>query len=136
MLDDKQVRLLEAVADTIIPPDDWPGAVKAGVCRFIVELLGKEEQWRLPAYQEALAAIDRCALDALGLSFAELDGPGRTAILKMVENHEPSAVRAGTSATWLSVVARHCAEGYYADPGNGGNEGAKSWEMIGYKVTA
>lgn len=136
MLDDKQACLLEAVADTIIPPDDWPGAVEAGVCRFIVDLLGKEEQWRLPAYREALAAIDRCAFGAFGFSFADLDRPGRTAILTLVENQEPAAVRAGASAAWLKVVARHCAEGYYADPGNGGNEGAISWKMIGYKVTA
>jgi hypothetical protein len=30
-------------------------------------------------------------------------------------------------------LVNHAAEGYYSDPGNGGNRNARSWEMIGYQ---
>ena len=29
----------------------------------------------------------------------------------------------------------HAIEGYYSDPGNGGNHDSISWQMIGYRVT-
>ena len=36
----------------------------------------------------------------------------------------------GRHFAWLVDVVN---EGYYADPGNGGNDGAASWAMVGYE---
>ena len=46
----------------------------------------------------------------------------QTAALQKIEN-EP----------WFVNLAELAAEGYYADPENGGNAGAASWAMIGYQ---
>lgn len=74
------------------------------------------------------------------------------------EDRDPGALRAGTLAyvrahlppdieiklregataeptreEWFARLCDLVAEGFYADPGNGGNEGAASWRMIGYE---
>ena len=38
-------------------------------------------------------------------------------------------------ATFLGIAAEHAAEGFYSDPGNGGNIGSVSWAMVGFRVT-
>jgi gluconate 2-dehydrogenase gamma chain len=37
-----------------------------------------------------------------------------------------------TPAQFFQTVVEHVIEGYYSDPGNGGNREAVSWRMIGY----
>ena len=32
------------------------------------------------------------------------------------------------------MMVEHVLEGFYADPGNGGNRDAVSWKMIGYRA--
>jgi hypothetical protein len=32
------------------------------------------------------------------------------------------------------MLAEHCAEGFYSDPGNGGNHSESAWKMIGFEV--
>jgi hypothetical protein len=38
-------------------------------------------------------------------------------------------------AGFFQGAAAHAAEGFYGDPGNGGNHGEISWQMIGFTVT-
>jgi gluconate 2-dehydrogenase gamma chain len=33
------------------------------------------------------------------------------------------------------MLVNHTMEGFYSDPGNGGNRDAVSWKMIGFEVT-
>lgn len=106
--------LLRAVLDSIIPPDDDPGATDLGVDDFVVAILARER------------AVDALAIAAglagLGPGFIALDGTGRTARLAQV-----------AAEPWFVLLAELAAEGYYADPGNGGNRGARSWAMVGYE---
>ena len=38
--------------------------------------------------------------------------------------------------TFFRLLITHVMEGFYADPGNGGNRNGIAWQMLGYKVTA
>lgn len=109
---------LGPVVDLIIPRDSDPGALDLGTLDFVVELLGAE------ARDAELIARGLDALDAKakGGKFAALAPDEQLALLDAVEN-EP----------WFDRLVTITSEGFYADPDNGGNAGARSWEMIGYR---
>ncbi|NML11722.1 gluconate 2-dehydrogenase subunit 3 family protein [Sphingobium sp. AR-3-1] len=74
--------LLGAVADTIVPQTDTPGAVDVGVPALFDALI---KNWASPAralaLTSALAAIDKSAMDVAGRSFTALSSAQRHDIL-------------------------------------------------------
>ena len=118
----ERIGLLRAVMDRIIPRDQDPSATDLGVDRYILR------QMQLGAVSEAhgiLAGISALAETARlrqGSMFQDLSDDEQDQILREV-----------ASEPWFQVLAELVAEGYYADPGNGGNADARSWAMIGYE---
>ena len=106
--------LLRAVLDAIIPPDADPGATDLGVDDFILSILANERAPDEP--------MIRAGLEHLGRDFLALDAEARTARLKQF-----------AAEPWFTLLAELAAEGYYADPDNGGNRDARSWAMLGYE---
>jgi len=131
-----QRRCLEAVLDTLIPPDEWPGAVDAGVVDFLIPLLSHPDQQRIAGiYVDALDVIEREALRSEHkCSFADLPLDVRTEILHRLDRGEGKEATAYPFAWFLKWATDHAAEGYYADPSNGGNKHEVSWRMIGFEV--
>jgi hypothetical protein len=107
-----QQELLLAVIDRIVPADADPGALDLGTDAYV--------RRRLDA-QPALAAEIAAGLGALG-DFLALDAAGRDAALRAVE-----------SRAWFTALVELVQEGFWADPGNGGNRDALSWRIIGYR---
>lgn len=89
-LDEARLKLLTAIADTMIPETDTPGAVAAGVPRLISGLL---RDWAAKQTREDLIG----AIDAIGKlaggNFAALKIEERTALLKP---YDLAAVAPGT----------------------------------------
>ena len=85
--------LVAAVVDIIIPRTDTPGALDAGVPRFIEQMFkdvySKEEQAR---YLGALAAFERTG----DTPFLQLDAAGRTALVTRLHGE---AIASGTRST-------------------------------------
>lgn len=112
---------LRSAIDRIIPEDDFPGALQLGTDKFVIERLAAE-----PRVSEAvvagLAALDTRARQVSNQSFAALPPERRDGLLQEVEG-EP----------WFARLVTLVSEGFYADPDNGGNAGARSWAMIGYE---
>ena len=71
---------LEAVADTIVPRDEDPGAVDAGVPARIIAHLSTHADART-LYREGLELVDRLARQSGAPSFAALAAPARERIL-------------------------------------------------------
>ena len=135
MLEDSQLRCLEALLDTIIPPDDYPGAVEAGVCDYLLrQLIGGDLAELLPTYQRWLSDLDAEARAGWGKSFAELNMVESTSLLERVETGEVAADWSLQPAPFFRQIVEHCAEGYYSDPANGGNRDGIGWRMIGYEA--
>lgn len=134
MLDNSQMRSLEALLDAIIPPDDFPGAVEAGVSDFLLRQLAGDLAELLPTYQSWLSDLDVESRAIWGRSFAELDLEERTSLLVSVEQGEVATDWSLEPAPFFRQVVEHCAEGYYSDPDNGGNRDGIGWKMIGYEV--
>ena len=134
MLDDSQLRCLEALLDAIIPPDDFPGAVDAGVGDYLLHQLDGDLSALLPTYQQWLRDLDAESRAVRGRSFAELDLAERTSLLERIEQGEVATDWSLDPAPFFRQVVEHCTEGYYSDPDNGGNRDGIGWKMIGYEV--
>ena len=119
----QQTEALRAAVDRIVPADDYPSASAAGVGNFLALLMIREPRF-LPVYQKGLAALDAAA----PTSFAALDTARQDALLTQFETDE-------THGRFFRLLVQQTMEGYYADPGNGGNKNGVAWEMIGFRVT-
>lgn len=105
--------LLRAVIDRIIPDDDSPGALALGSDRFVLERLRAEAGDR---------ELIEGGLRDLPEEFATLLAGRQDAVLEALGN-----------PLWFQRLVVLVSEGFYADPGNGGNDGARSWALIGYR---
>lgn len=109
--------------DRIIPADDYPSGWDAGVGDYFVRLLTREPHF-VARYQNGLDALEAEAQAVTGGSFADMTAEAQDALL---ERAEPE---------FFALLVEQTMEGFYADPGNGGNKNGIAWDMIGYKVTA
>lgn len=112
---------LRAVLDRIIPADDDPGALDLGTDGFVRAALGRDAAALLPAVAAGLTTLDAEAQGRFGVAFTALPADYRDVLLG---EHG--------GASWFVALAELTAEGFYADPANGGNRDARSWTMIGY----
>lgn len=120
---DSQTETLRALVNCILPADDYPDGWDAGVGDFLARLLTREPQF-LFIYR---AGLDKVNADAPG--FPLLPADAQAAFLRSLE---PEAAQ----GAFFRLLVSHALEGFYADPGNGGNRDGIAWQMIGYTVTA
>ncbi|WP_188194795.1 gluconate 2-dehydrogenase subunit 3 family protein [Nonomuraea sp. SYSU D8015] len=129
-----QSATLRAVVDTVVPADDDPGGVEAGVLRYLAGQFRGDLAGLLAYYGAGLDAIDAEAREVYGAGFALLRPGRREALLKAVEAGDTHTPWPFDAATFVSTVVGHVMEGFYGDPGNGGNRDAVSWRMIRFEV--
>lgn len=127
-----EVETLGAWVDTLIPPDEDPGAREAGVVHYIDIQLTRWFRKYQPDYRAALAAIDRWARASRGRPFAALGLEAREEMLARMEKGEAEReyFPDGGKAAFELVLA-HAMQGFYGNPRHGGNRGYASWKMIG-----
>ncbi len=133
MFDATQYATLRAVIDRMIPRDDAPGGLDAGVDRYILHLLQHDGVGYSALYMSLLDALQHEAHVRHNLAFAQLSAHDADAILHAFARSESSAVLLANAAWCIATVAEHCAEGFYADPRQGGNHDTVSWQMIGFE---
>jgi hypothetical protein len=134
MFNERQQKTLRAALDCLIPPDDFPGAWDAGVGDYLDGLLRGDEAQLQPVYRLGLDALEAEAQAQYGTGFAELKAARQETLLKAVEEGEVDALWPIPARQFFALLNRHAAEGFYSDPGNGGNREAVSWQMIGFGV--
>lgn len=126
-------RLVDAIADQIVPPDQDPGGRDALVGEFIdVQLRGPYERY-LPAYRAGLAHLEQTSRALHGTSFLDVSFERQTAVLEALERDTvpPGIWKPGEAPAFFRLVCDHCLQGYYGSPRHGGNRGATSWKMLG-----
>jgi hypothetical protein len=121
-LESDERRLLRAAIDCIIPRDQDPGATDLDADAYIVAELAADHADDAAAILSGLAALDAEAMTRHGSSFERLDRGDQNALIAEIERQD-----------WFVLLCELTAEGYYADPGNGGNREARSWTMVGYE---
>ncbi|QYK41719.1 MAG: GMC family oxidoreductase N-terminal domain-containing protein [Paracoccaceae bacterium] len=116
-----QDRTFRAVIDRIVPQDRDAGALALGADDHARGILDGD-----PAAAAGLCpgldALDRDARLSHGAAFADLDAGARDALLEGI-------AREG----WFLRLVEIVCLGVYADPDNGGNRGAASWDWLGYR---
>lgn len=134
VLTEHQVKVLEAIAEQIIPTDQDPGARDAGAVNYIDRVLSGEQQKRLPLYIAGIQGIDETSRALFGQAFLELAFDQQTEVLKVLEAGTATGENwtKVSSAKFFSTVWNHVLEGFYGPPDHGGNKDYVSWKMVGY----
>lgn len=135
MISEQERHTLRALVDRLIPRDDFPSGWEAGVGDYLDRQLAGDLAPMLEQYRAGLGGLDAEAHATGGVGFAALDPGAQDDLLRRVELGQTQAEWPVDPATFLRDAAEHAAEGYYGDPGNGGNHDEVSWRMIGFRVT-
>lgn len=134
MLTTRQLDILHALIDTLIPPDEYAGGWAAGVGDYLLRQFGGDLAQALPLYRLGLESLDAEAQAAHGKGFDALTAAERDSLLKQVEAGTVTARWEIDPRGFVAMAAEHAAEGFYSDPGNGGNRDGIAWKMIGFEV--
>jgi gluconate 2-dehydrogenase gamma chain len=120
----EEARTVEALCAHIIPRDQDPGAVEAGVAVFIDRQLTGVYRPLQKAYRDGVAAIDRESMRLAGSAFAGLPAARQIEVLRHIE-------RDSDGKPFFDLVVAHAMQGFYGDPRHGGNRERASWKMLG-----
>ncbi|MGI8959208.1 MAG: gluconate 2-dehydrogenase subunit 3 family protein [Bryobacteraceae bacterium] len=122
--------LVGAIADRIVPADDYPGGKAAGVVSYIDGILaGPFGRSYAARYEQGLTAINEVSQTRFGSDFVSLDSGQQASILAALESDKEVST---TAHEFFGLILQHTFEGYYGDPEHGGNLNAASWKMIGF----
>jgi hypothetical protein len=131
-LDELQRQTLRAALDGLIPADDFPGAWDAGCGDYIAGQLSGQLAHLVPMYRAGLDGLQAEARAEFAAPFHLLSADRQDALLQRVEAGDVVADWTTDPKPFFAALACHAAEGYYADPGQGGNRDRVSWRMIGF----
>ena len=132
-LSDDEFQLVEAIAEQIIPTDEWPGGRDAGVANFIdLQLAGPYLRFQ-QNYRRGLAAIEESCLKKYQNRFEKLPWAEQTEILRDMEagSLEGDHWKNVAPAKFFELVRSHSLQGYYGSPRHGGNKNFVSYRMMG-----
>jgi gluconate 2-dehydrogenase gamma chain len=125
-LAEDDARLVEALADQIVPADDAPGALAAGVIYYIAKQLAGPLKRYQEVYRRSLPLFRAACREKTGHEFTALAFAERTAFLHSIENGGQPAL-----GSFFAMVVDHTLQGFYGSPEHGGNRGEASWKMLG-----
>ncbi|MBF8778231.1 gluconate 2-dehydrogenase subunit 3 family protein [Pseudomonas fulva] len=87
-------------------------------------------------YRKGIACTEAWCQARHGRSFAALDAPAQTALLKQLQGGQVDFASVGETTLkpglFFSELLTHAKQGYLADPIYGGNRGMKAWIAIGF----
>ena len=132
MLSPAQLATLHSLMDRIIPPDEDPGAWEAGVGDYLARQFERDLRDYVEQYRAGLDALEAEAQSSAHQGFAALPPAEQDALLRRIEAGDVVHPWPIDPARFFQAVVQHVAEGYYSDPGNGGNRDGAAWRMIGF----
>ena len=133
MFDATQYATLRAVVDRMIPADDTPGGLDASVDQYLLRFLQHDGAGFAARYLAGLDALQHEAQLRYQTDFAALPAPDADTILHAVARNDTRATWLYDASATIDMMAEHSAEGFYADPRQGGNRNTVSWQMIGFE---
>src|SRR5262245_39143342 len=131
MLTEEHWNILRSLMNRIIPQDDFPNAWDAGIGNYLARQFERDLRSQVETYHLGLEALEAEAQAYAGKSFTELDTSAQDAILSRLETGQVISSWPVNPIEFFHMVIQHVMEGYYSDPGNGGNRDSTAWQMIG-----
>jgi len=124
---------LRSMMNRIIPQDDFPNAWDAGVGNYLSRQLARDLKHQVENYRLGLNALEAESRAYSGKSFTELDTSTQDKLLSRLETGEVTIPWPVNPADFFHMVIGHVMEGFYSDPGNGGNRDSVVWRMIRFE---
>lgn len=106
------------MVDAIVPADRYPSASEAGGLDFLARVLAGEK----PEWRPRMAAVVRRVSEASPGGFFAALAPTEQGVVLDALADDPEY-------RWFALLVQ---SGFYADPANGGNRDAASWQMLGW----
>ena len=130
VLDENEISLLDAIAEQIIPTDDFPGGKWANVSNFIDKQLSSNYKKHQQTYHDGLLAFQK---EVKVKKFEEYSFTEQTAILEKMENgmFQGEYWKEHPSGGFFQLLREHCLQGFYGSPNHGGNKEYISYHMLG-----
>ena len=124
--------VLRSLMNRIIPLDDFPDAWEAGVGDYLARQFERDLHAQVETYRLGLEALEAESRAFAGKGFTDLDPFTQDTILARLEAGQVMAPWLVNPTEFFHMVIEHVMEGYYSDPGNGGNRDSIVWKMIGF----
>jgi len=119
---------LASVCGQIIPEDQDPGAVSAGVVNYIdVQLAGRFNRMK-KVYRQGLAELNQRSFERYGQKFSGLTDPQQAEFLTAIDKGQD--LKGSSLPKFFRIVVDHTMQGFYGDPRHGGNRNRASWVML------
>jgi gluconate 2-dehydrogenase gamma chain len=128
----QEAAIIDALADQIIPPDEFAGGKEAGVTRFIDKQLDGFYSGFKPMYKTCIAALNTLSVDLYGKEFIELEFESQFQYLTDIESGKYNDKDWGeySGSGFFGTFRSHCMQGYYGSPRHGGNRNYVSYKML------
>jgi gluconate 2-dehydrogenase gamma chain len=128
---DDEWATLSAAVDRVLPKDEDPGALEAGVPEYIDRMLQTPamEQMR-KNFLPGLAALERRAQKMFKTSFSEATAAQKDELLTLFKNSPEGS----GEARWYEMLVVLTLEGFLGDPSYGGNRGEVGWKLVGFEL--
>ena len=133
MLTSNHWNILRSLMNRIIPQDDFPDAWEAGVGDYLSRQFERDLRSQVENYRLGLEKLETESQAFAGKGFTELDTSVQDVILSRLEAGQVTLSWLVDPTEFFHMVIEHVMEGYYSDPGNGGNRDSIAWQMIGFE---
>jgi gluconate 2-dehydrogenase gamma chain len=130
---DAEAILVDAIAEQIIPSDEWPGGRDSGTTNFIDKQLAVPYKRYQVVYRKGLSAIQESCNTIYQKRFEELPWEEQTIFLEKMESGlmKENAWAGGFDKEFFGLIRDHTLQSYYGSPIHGGNKNKLSYRMIG-----
>ena len=128
-----ELRAVEAIAGRLIPADQDPGAIEAGVATYIDRQLAGILKKHTRTYRLGLVGVNHVAWARFRKHFTDLSAAQQDEVLSALEagGTDPKIWPPAQARAFFELVRDHVMQGYYGDPRHGGNREYASWLMLG-----
>ena len=128
-------KTLAFICEQIIPEDDFPGAVKAGVLNYIDNRLSSKYRDLKESYRNGLASVEKSCNKINGKNFSELSWDEQTGFLTRMEKNQldDENWKDQKSSAFFEMVRKHTIEGYFGHPRYGGNKDFAGYRLLNYE---
>jgi choline dehydrogenase-like flavoprotein len=126
---------LQALVDRIIPIDEYPSGWQAGVGDFIQRILTTDLAASAQFVETGLDLVQQEAHSRYEhTDFAHLPFEAQDSLITDLFADKTTAEWTLSASEFITLILHLSIQGFYSDPGNGGNRDAISWKMIQYRM--
>ncbi|WP_318348415.1 gluconate 2-dehydrogenase subunit 3 family protein [Aquipluma nitroreducens] len=127
-----EAQLMDAVADQLIPPDEWPGGRESGVTNFIdKQLVGPYVRFQ-EKYRKGLKAVQNSCETMYFMKFEKLSSVEQISFIEKMEAGELSKTlwTEVTDREFFNLIRDHSMQAFYGSSRQGGNKNNISYKML------